>query len=186
MLEKILKKVFGDKNSQDLKRYEPVVQEINEIFSGLEQYEDEQLIARVQEIKQEIADKLTPLRNELAKLEQEYRETREDSERNRLDNAIDSTKKELKNLTKSTLDDYLPEVYAIVKDTCRRLLGKKFEVRGHEVEWNMVPFDVQLIGAMALHDGKIAEMATGEGKTLVATMPLLLCLVASSPNAIER
>lgn len=76
MLEKILKKVFGDKNSQDLKRYEPVVQEINEIFSGLEQYEDEQLIARVQEIKQEIADKLTPLRNELAKLEREYRETR--------------------------------------------------------------------------------------------------------------
>ena len=174
MLEKILKKVFGDKNSQDLKRYEPVVQEINEIFSGLEQYEDEQLIARVQEIKQEIANKLNSLRNELTKLEQEYRETREDSERNRLDNIIDSKKKELKQLTKSTLDDYLPEVYAIVKDTCRRLLGKKFEVRGHLVEWNMVPFDVQLIGAMALHDGKIAEMATGEGKTLVATMPLFL------------
>ncbi len=54
MLEKILKKIFGDKNSQDLKRYEPMVSEINEIYSGLEQYEDEQLIARVQEIKQEI------------------------------------------------------------------------------------------------------------------------------------
>ncbi|MFA4959831.1 MAG: preprotein translocase subunit SecA [Candidatus Cloacimonas sp.] len=174
MLEKVLKKIFGDKNIQDLKHYEPVVREINEIYSGLEQYEDEQLINRIQEIKQEIADKLNPLRNKLSDLEKEYRETREDNERNRLDNSIDTTKKELKLVTKNTVDDYLPEVFAIVKDTCRRMLGQKFEVRGHEVEWNMVPFDVQLIGAMALHDGKIAEMATGEGKTLVATMPLFL------------
>ncbi|HQO17949.1 MAG TPA: preprotein translocase subunit SecA [Candidatus Cloacimonas sp.] len=174
MLEKILKKIFGDKNSQDLKHYEPIVGEINEIYTGLEQYEDEQLIARVQEIKQEIADKLTPLNSELSELQKNYREAREDSERNRLDNTIDSKKKELKQLTKSTLDDYLPEVFAIVKDTCRRISGKEFEVRGHLVEWNMVPFDVQLIGGMALHDGKIAEMATGEGKTLVATMPLFL------------
>ncbi|MBP7333665.1 MAG: hypothetical protein KA963_03000, partial [Candidatus Cloacimonas sp.] len=94
MLEKILKKIFGDKNSQDLKRYEPMVSEINEIYSGLEQYEDEQLIARVQEIKQEIADKLKPLNNELSELQINYRETREDSERNRLDNIIDSKKKE--------------------------------------------------------------------------------------------
>ena len=174
MLEKVLKKIFGDKNIQDLKHYEPVVREINEIYSGLEQYEDEQLINRIQEIKQEIADKLNPLRNKLSDLEKEYRETREDNERNRLDNSIDTTKKELKLVTKNTVDDYLPEVFAIVKDTCRRMLGQKFEVRGHEVEWNMVPFDVQLIGAMALHDGKIAEMATGEGKTRVATRPLFL------------
>jgi len=174
MLEKILKKIFGDKNSQDLKHYEPIVGEINDIYTGLEQYEDEQLIVRVQEIKQEIADKLTPLNSELSELQKNYREAREDSERNRLDNTIDSKKKELKQLTKSTLDDYLPEVFAIVKDTCRRISGKEFEVRGHLVEWNMVPFDVQLIGGMALHDGKIAEMATGEGKTLVATMPLFL------------
>lgn len=151
MLEKVLKKIFGDKNIQDLKHYEPVVREINEIYSGLEQYEDEQLINRIQEIKQEIADKLNPLRNKLSDLEKEYRETREDNERNRLDNSIDTTKKELKLVTKNTVDDYLPEVFAIVKDTCRRMLGQKFEVRGHEVEWNMVPFDVQLIGAMALH-----------------------------------
>ena len=174
MLEKVLKKIFGDKNIQDLKHYEPVVREINEIYSGLEQYEDEQLINRIQEIKQEIADKLNPLRNKLSDLEKEYRETREDNERNRLDNSIDTTKKELKLVTKNTVDDYLPEVFAIVKDTCRRMLGQKFEVRGHEVEWNMVPCEVQLIGAMALHDGKSAEMATGEGKTRVATRPLFL------------
>ena len=73
-----------------------------------------------------------------------------------------------------TLDDILPEAYAAVKETCRRLLGKKWLVRGQETEWNMVPYDVQLMGAIVLHEGKIAEMATGEGKTLVATMPLYL------------
>ena len=73
-----------------------------------------------------------------------------------------------------TLDDLLPEAFAAVKDTCRRLLGAKWIVRGHETEWNMVPYDVQLMGGIVLHEGKIAEMATGEGKTLVATMPLYL------------
>ncbi len=73
-----------------------------------------------------------------------------------------------------TLDDILPEAFAVVKETCRRMLGKKWIVTGYEIEWDMVPFDVQLIGGYALHHGRIAEMATGEGKTLVATMPLYL------------
>ncbi len=174
MLEKLLKKLFGDKGSQDLRRYEPLVAEINNIYEGLEKYDDEQLIQRVADIRAEIAEKLKPLRTELAELEKNFREINEDSERNRIDNSIDATKKELKKLTKETLDDYLPEVFAIVKDTCRRMLGQSFMVREHEQEWNMVPFDVQLIGGMCLHDGKIAEMATGEGKTLVATLPLFL------------
>jgi preprotein translocase subunit SecA len=72
------------------------------------------------------------------------------------------------------LEDLLPEAFAIVKETCRRLLGKKWDVVGIETEWNMVPYDVQLIGGVVLHQGKIAEMATGEGKTLVATLPVYL------------
>jgi len=72
------------------------------------------------------------------------------------------------------LDDILPETFALVKEACRRLLGKKWSVVDIETEWNMVPFDVQLIGAIVLNQGKIAEMKTGEGKTLVATMPLYL------------
>ncbi len=72
------------------------------------------------------------------------------------------------------VDDLLPEAYAAVKDACRRLRGKKWDVCDVETEWDMVPFDVQLVGAIVLHEGKIAEMATGEGKTLVATMPLYL------------
>jgi preprotein translocase subunit SecA len=79
-----------------------------------------------------------------------------------------------------TLDDLMPEAFAAVKNACRRLLGKKWEVCGQEIEWEMVPFDVQLMGAIVLHQGKIAEMATGEGKTLVATMPLYLNALAGN------
>src|SRR5213594_1116465 len=72
------------------------------------------------------------------------------------------------------LKEILPEAFAVVKNACRRLLGTEIIVRGHPTKWDMVHFDVQLIGAWALHKGRIAEMATGEGKTLVATMPVYL------------
>ncbi len=77
-----------------------------------------------------------------------------------------------------SLDDLLPEAFALVKEACRRLVGKKWLVVEIETEWNMIPFDVQLIGGIVLHEGKIAEMKTGEGKTLVATMPLYLNALA--------
>ncbi len=73
-----------------------------------------------------------------------------------------------------TLDDICFEAFAVVKNACRRLVGRKINVCGHEQTWDMIPFDVQIIGGLVLHQGKIAEMATGEGKTLVATMPLYL------------
>jgi len=76
----------------------------------------------------------------------------------------------------AALDKILPEAFAVVKNACRRMTERKAEVgvRGHPVVWEMIPFDVQLIGGIALHRGKITEMATGEGKTLVATMPIYL------------
>ena len=73
-----------------------------------------------------------------------------------------------------TLDDIMCEAFAVVKNACRRLVGKEVEVCGQTLTWDMIPFDVQLMGGIALHRGNIAEMATGEGKTLVATMPLYL------------
>ncbi len=73
-----------------------------------------------------------------------------------------------------TTDDIMCEAFAVVKNACRRLCGTTVNVCGHELTWNMIPFDVQIIGGIALHQGKIAGMATGEGKTLVATMPLYL------------
>ena len=72
------------------------------------------------------------------------------------------------------LDEILPEAFAVVKNACRRLCGKDVIVRGHPIRWEMVPFDVQLIGGVGLHSGRIAEMATGEGKTLVGTLPVYL------------
>lgn len=73
-----------------------------------------------------------------------------------------------------TIDDIMVEAFAVVKEACRRLVGKEWEITGHIWKWEMVPFDCQLMGAVVLHQGKIAEMATGEGKTLAATMPLYL------------
>ncbi len=73
-----------------------------------------------------------------------------------------------------TVDDLLPEAFGLVKEACRRLVRRRWTVCGIDITWDMVPYDVQLMGGVVLHEGKIAEMATGEGKTLVATMPLYL------------
>src|SRR5690348_3900535 len=72
------------------------------------------------------------------------------------------------------LKEILPEAFAVVKNACRRLCGTEIIVRSHPLKWEMIPFDVQLIGGYALHSGRISEMATGEGKTLVATLPVYL------------
>ena len=77
-----------------------------------------------------------------------------------------------------TLDDILCEAFAVVKNACRRMVGTEIDVCGHKLTWDMVPFDVQLMGGIVLHKGKIAEMQTGEGKTLVATLPLYLNALA--------
>ena len=73
-----------------------------------------------------------------------------------------------------TLDSLLPEAFAVVKQACTRLVGTDYEVKGQKVTWQMVPYDVQLIGGKVLHEGRIAEMKTGEGKTLVASLPAYL------------
>src|SRR5262245_45664240 len=82
------------------------------------------------------------------------------------------------NELRKALDETFPEAFAVVKNACRRLCGSEVIVRGHPLKWEMVPFDVQLIGGWALHSGRIAEMATGEGKTLVATCPVYLNALA--------
>ena len=74
----------------------------------------------------------------------------------------------------ATVNSLMCEAFAVVKNACRRMCGKEVNVCGQMLVWNMIPFDVQIMGAIALHRGGIAEMATGEGKTLVATMPLYL------------
>ena len=66
------------------------------------------------------------------------------------------------------------EAFSMVKETCRRMIGQSWRISGQQAEWNMIPYDVQLLGAIILHNGNVSEMKTGEGKTLVATMPIYL------------
>ncbi|OGN62326.1 MAG: preprotein translocase subunit SecA [Chlamydiae bacterium RIFCSPHIGHO2_12_FULL_49_11] len=80
-----------------------------------------------------------------------------------------------------TVDDLLVEAFAVVKNACRRLIGTGIHVSGYEQKWDMIPYDVQLVGAIALHKGSIAEMQTGEGKTLTAAMPLYLHALTGKP-----
>jgi preprotein translocase subunit SecA len=84
-----------------------------------------------------------------------------------------------------TTDDLMCEAFAVVKEACRRLLGRSWVVSATDLEWNMVPFDVQIMGAVVLHQGRIAEMATGEGKTLVAVMPMYLNALDLNPEWVE-
>jgi preprotein translocase subunit SecA len=150
MSENIITKIFGSKHERDIKKIKPMVEEINPLFEEYKPLSDEELRGKTGEFKQRIKEYLEPYQMEGTPAE------------------------ELKKAEQEILDQILPEAFAVVKETCRRLVGKKWEVCGIEIEWDMVPFDVQLIGAVVLHQGKIAEMATGEGKTLVATMPIYL------------
>jgi len=112
--------------------------------------------------------KLRPIVETINELEKSYQSLTEEQ--------LVSKTEEFKARIKSgeSLDSIMPEAFAVVKNACRRLCGRSWTVCSHEITWEMVPFDVQLIGAMVLHQGKISEMATGEGKTLVATMPAYL------------
>jgi len=96
------------------------------------------------------------------------------SERRDIHEQLSALNAERKEKTQEFLDQLLPEAFAVVKDACRRLMGSQTDVSGHKMVWDMIPYDVQLMGGMILHQGKISEMATGEGKTLVATLPIYL------------
>ncbi|HEX2862607.1 MAG TPA: preprotein translocase subunit SecA [Lacunisphaera sp.] len=117
-------------------------------------------------------DKCRPIAARINEIEQQYQQLTEEQLRAKTD--------EFRARVKSgeTLTQILPEAFAAVKNAARRMCGRKVVVCEHELTWDMVHFDVQLIGGMTLHDGRIAEMATGEGKTLVATLPLYLNALA--------
>ena len=112
--------------------------------------------------------RLTPLVTRVNEFELQYQELSEEQLRAKTDEFRSRLK------AGETVDDLMCEAFAVVKNACRRLVGSSADVCGHDLGWDMVPYDVQIMGAVILHQGKIAEMQTGEGKTLVATMPLYL------------
>ena len=112
--------------------------------------------------------KMKPLIAEVNEIEESLQHLSE----SKLKDKTNEFKKRLK--AGETIDDIMLEAFAVVKNACRRLMGKEITVCGQPMVWDMIPYDVQILGAIAIHRGNIAEMATGEGKTLVATMPLYL------------
>ncbi len=174
MFKVIAKKIFGDRTEREMKKIQPIVDEINAKMVELEQLSDNDLRSKVTNIKENIQNELRTEEQKLEELQKEYQTEANESKRISIGDKIDRFQEKLKTHTQTVLDNNLVEIFAIVKETCKRLVGHKYEVRGDEEEWFMIPFDVQMVGAIVLHQGIIAEMATGEGKTLVATMPLFL------------
>ena len=149
MLNTIAAKIFGTKNEREIKRLSPRVDQINALEEQIKSFSDERLREKTEEFRQRIRERVAQIADAPEATFERLKEIEE--ERRKAENAV--------------LDEILPEAFAVVREAGRRVL-------------NMRHFDVQLIGGMVLHEGKIAEMKTGEGKTLVATLPVYLNALA--------
>jgi preprotein translocase subunit SecA len=174
MLKRLVTKVMGTRFERELKRIQPIVDAIHEHEERLKGLSDADLQAQTVTFRGRLAERVGALTAEVARLKQEKHECPDAEQRVVLDRRLGEAEKRLAQATQAGLSDLLPEAFATVREASRRLLGSEPVVTGHALKWDMVPYDVQLIGGIVLHQGKIAEMATGEGKTLVATLPLYL------------
>ena len=154
----LLTKIFGTKSGREIKRIKPLVDQINALYDSLEGKNESYLTERTRQLQQVVQEKI---------------QTREDKQ---LKDVTD--RKEIQKIRtvieKEILDDILVEAFALVKHASRLLCGKEWIAVGQKIQWEMIPYDEQLVGGVVLHQGKISEMKTGEGKTLVATMPIYL------------
>ena len=211
MFDKLVKglgKLFGNKADRDMKEVMPVVDSINEWFAAYSSLSHDELRGKTAEFVDRINLKLAGIDEEIAasRAELEALPEAEVEERDALFNRIDELEKDRDKQLEEALEEILPEAFAVVKETSRRLsenpylevtatdhdrslaarrsnvtitgdkarFSNEWSAAGGQVRWNMVHYDVQLIGGLALHRGKIAEMGTGEGKTLVSTLPAYL------------
>ena len=178
MLKSFVKTLLGNRHDREVKKLQPLVDEINQIQEGLARLSDEELRARTDDFRQRIAEATADLDERIDTLRTRKGQSEDPDEREQLSVELGELEEEVLATIEDTLDEILPEAFAVVKETCRRLVGQTVEFAGTSAVWNMVPYDVQLIGGISLHRGKVAEMQTGEGKTLVATMPLYLNALA--------
>ena len=204
---KILRSLFGDKSSRDMKLIQPFVEKVKAQTPKIEVLDNDALRARTQEIRRQVQASAKEQKAEIEKLKATIEETPLD-ERADIFAKIDKLEKEVLEVYEQALNEVMPEVFAIVKETARRFAENEETVvtandfdrelagdpkkdfltidgdkaiyhnhwtaGGNDLKWEMVHYDVQLFGGVVLHQGKIAEMATGEGKTLVATLPVFL------------
>jgi len=205
-LNSILKIFVGDKSKQDVKKISPIVNSIISLDEKVSLLTDDQLRNKTQDFKSLINNSSKSLNDQIVKLESEVDLTQDFDKKENLYNEIDKLKDEIYLLTEETLNEILPEAYAVIKETAKRFKNNKqikvkannfdreisgtrdyvnldddyaiwnnsWDAAGKPITWDMVHYDVQLIGGIAMHQGKIAEMQTGEGKTLVATLPVYL------------
>jgi preprotein translocase subunit SecA len=178
MMKTLLAKVFGTRQAREVRRMMPVVHEIHRHEERLSGLSEEELKAQTAGFRERIAERTGALKQELDEVKAAKHHCEDPVERAGLDQRAHALEEQYKKALAAVLDDLLPEAFATVREACRRLLGTTVMVTGHELVWDMVPYDVQLIGGIVLHRGRIAEMATGEGKTLVATLPLYLNALA--------
>ncbi len=214
MLNAVLKKLFGNKSDRDLKPIYPIVEQIKLEFAKLQSISDDELRNKTTEFKNYIKQELSETDNKIAELLKET--TVDDIDllgKDDIFKEIDKLKKQRDTEIEKALNFILPQAFAVVKETARRLTENKqlvvtandfdkdlaaktkpkkpvtingdkaiysntWDAAGNTVVWNMVHYDVQLIGGIVLHSGKIAEMGTGEGKTLVSTLPAYLNALA--------
>ena len=202
----VLQKIFGNKSQRDIKETTPYVNQIKEIYPKISALSDDELRARAAAIRKSILDNVAEEKQKIAELRASIDST-DINHREKIYNEIDRLNKVVLEKNEVKLEEVLPEVFAIVKDTARRFMqnetiavtatdfdrelaakGKDFitieqdkaiyknswMAGGNTIKWDMCHYDVQLFGGVVLHKGKIAEMATGEGKTLVATLPVFL------------
>ncbi|MCB9206760.1 MAG: preprotein translocase subunit SecA [Ignavibacteriales bacterium] len=174
MITGLIKKVFGDKNTRALKDLWPLVDEINSHYENLKNLSDDELKNKTAEFKNKINDTTSELRSKIDELKEGLQSDNFEGDIDEVHDELANLNEELDAKYEEVLDEIMPEAFAVVKSTCERLVGKSWDAAGSKITWNMVPYDVQLIGGVVLHQGKIAEMATGEGKTLVATLPIYL------------
>ncbi|MBC6109021.1 preprotein translocase subunit SecA [Pedobacter fastidiosus] len=206
-----LAKVFGSKSERDIKSIQPLVVKINEYYSKLSVLSNDELRGKTIEFKERISTFLKDIDEKIAGLKADAEGDDLDlHQKTALYDQVDALGKERDAELEKVLLEILPEAFAVVKETSRRLSendylevtatqfdkdyaarknnvkivgdkaqwANKWDAAGTEVSWNMVHYDVQLIGGVVLHSGKIAEMATGEGKTLVSTLPAYLNALA--------
>jgi preprotein translocase subunit SecA len=174
MIKKLMTAVLGSRQDRDVKRLRPILTQIQSHEERLMQVSEDELRGQTARFRALIETRTGEIWRELSAVRAEKHDSADPVERDALEDSVEALAERHKKELAAVLEELLPEAFATVREACRRLLGTTVSVTGREMVWDMVPYDVQLIGGIVLHQGRIAEMATGEGKTLVATLPLYL------------
>ncbi len=180
MFNKLIGAVFGSRHERERKRVQPIVDDVNEEYARLQTVSDAELQGQTAKFRAIIESRTADLRGRIDALKESKRIAADPDARSEIDIELGGAdgqggvEAQYRETLAEVLDELLPEAFATVREAARRLLGTAVQVTGQSIAWDMVHYDVQLIGGVQLHLGRIAEMATGEGKTLVATLPLYL------------